>query len=93
MTVLTKEQVAQIRLLDAEQKLIDKTFGTSNGWMCEGADDNLIAFFNNKLDLFFYADYFGNIKGEHNFVNEDLKKIVVLEGKKCQIAYYGKDVE
>lgn len=93
MSILTKEQVSRVRLLDAEQKLIDKTFGTSEGWMCEGADDNLIAFFNNKLDLFFYADYFGNIKGDYDFVNENLRKIVALEGKKCQIACYGKDVK
>lgn len=89
--VLNNEQVAKIKSLNHKQIELDSSFGTSNGWMCEGADDEEIVFFNNDLGLMFYADYYGNIKGNVDFeISDALKEIVKLEGQKCQIAYYGK---
>lgn len=90
--ILNEEQVAQIRAINAKQKELDKTYGDFNSWMCESADDDLIVFFHNDLDLSFYADFYGNIFGYYGDfeISNELREIVRLEGQKCQIAYYGK---
>ena len=58
-----------------------------DGWMCEGADDERLVFFNNEEDKIFYADYFGNITSTSYEVPADVRKYAELEGKIAQICY------
>ena len=81
-TILTKEQSDEVKnIRQLERKL------NIDGWMCEGADDNLLVFFNNEKDELFYADYFGNIKSRSCDVPLDVKKYAELEGKIARICY------
>ena len=86
--ILSKEQSEQIRRIRTRQKELNL-----NGWMCEGADDDLFVAFNNDTQQSFSCDYYGNIqwaidKNDDSFeLSEELKEFARLEGMICRIAY------
>ena len=79
---LNAKQVYEIKKIRAQIKQLD-----IEGWMCEGADDERIVFFNNEKDEMFYSDYFGNITSASCELTPDLGKYAELEGKIMQICY------
>lgn len=92
--ILSKEQCDLIRQFRAEQEKL----GCEN-WMTEGADDEMLAIFNNELEVSLMTDYFGNIrtifdedyKGTKPFEpSPELRKYIILAGKIAQIAYFGR---
>ena len=96
--ILSKEQCDLIRQFRAEQA---KLAGCED-WMTEGADDEMLAIFNNELEVSLMTDYFGNIrtifdeeyKGPKPFEpSPELRQYIKLEGKIAQVAYLGKLVE
>ncbi len=54
----------------------------TQGWMCEGSDDNCICVFNNDTDESVIADYHGNIKsnGLSATKPEDILPYIKAEG-------------
>lgn len=96
--ILNKEQCDLIRKFRAEQAKL----AGCEGWMTEGADDEMLAIFNNELEVSLMTDYFGNIrtvfdeeyKGPKPFEpSPELRQYIKLEGKIAQVAYLGKLVE
>lgn len=81
-SMLTKEQTDKVKRI----KQLERNLNI-DGWMCEGADDDLLIFFNNEKDELFYADYFGNIKIRSCDVPPDVKKYAELEGEIMRICY------
>ncbi len=84
MNLLTREQTEEIKEIRRLEALLGITIGL-NGWMCEGADDDQLVFFNNVEGKMFYADYFGNIVYASCEVPIGVKKYAELEGKIAQI--------
>lgn len=78
-TIKIKELQKQIRELNLED------------WMCEGADDSQLVFFNNSQDKVFYTNFYGNITSnpDNVHITPDLKKLIELECRIeqiCQLA-------
>lgn len=81
--ILSDSQCAQIKTIRAKIRKLD-----TEGWLCEGGDENRLVFFNNETDQYFDSDYYGNILTSNFTVTLALKERAKLEG---QIMMIGND--
>ena len=58
-------------------------------WLCEGADDNQLVFFNNAEDKLFYTDYYGNVVAnpDNVIITSVLKKFIDIKTEIARICY------
>ena len=84
--ILSETQTNKIKKLQKEIRDLNL-----KDWMCEGADDSQLVFFNNTQDKVFYTDFNGNITSNYDnvYITPKLKKLIELECRIeqiCQLA-------